>query len=213
MLLELSEILACPVCGPPQVMVAVVYEAAGHRVIRGFLGCPACDSRFPIEQGSVHLVSEDSGEPPVAPPSVPIPGPDETAMLLGAVLGLAGGSGHLLLSPGLAAVADAVARSAEKWEVVSLLAAPTEWETPPGNVSRIVVPSGAAPPVLGGRCGAAALAGDPGPVRISEYASALTPPGRLAIIAPGSGAVESMRTAGLEVIASDERVAVASRRS
>ena len=58
MLLELSEILACPACGPPQVMVAVVHESAGHRVTHGFLGCPACDSRFPIEEGTVHLVPQ-----------------------------------------------------------------------------------------------------------------------------------------------------------
>ena len=32
MLLELSEVLACPQCGPPQVMVAVVQESVGHRV-------------------------------------------------------------------------------------------------------------------------------------------------------------------------------------
>ena len=58
MLLELSEVLACPRCGPPQVMVAVVHESVGHRVTRGFLGCPTCDSRFPIEERAGNVLGQ-----------------------------------------------------------------------------------------------------------------------------------------------------------
>lgn len=213
MLLELSEILACPECGPPQVMVAVVHEALGHRVTRGFLGCPACDSRFPIEEGVVHLGGQESPDSEVGSIAQMVPVSEEAAMLAGAVLDLARGSGYLLVAPELETIADAVAALAERWEVVSLGAIGSNKGGQSVNVSRIVVPDGESAPVLPGRCRAAVLSGDPSPHRIREFAGALGPLGRLAVITPGPGAVAAMQDAGLEVIASDERVAVASRRS
>jgi uncharacterized protein YbaR (Trm112 family) len=213
MLLELSEILACPQCGPPQVMVAVVHESVGHRVTRGFLGCPTCDSRFPIEERAVYLERQESGEPAEAPASWRVSLAEESAMLIGAVLDLAQGSGHVLLGSELSDVADAVASLAERWEVVSLSDVRPAHETRSTNVSRIVLSGGAFPPVLPGRLGAAALAGDPGPDRVRQFAATLRSVGRLAIVAPGPGAVGAMQEAGLELIAVDERVAVASRRS
>ncbi len=206
MLLELSEILACPHCGPPQVMVAVVHEAAGHRVGRGFLGCPACDSRFAIEEGVVHLGASAAAEP-VAPV------PEQASMLLGAVLGLADGGGYLLLASELASIADAVAALSGRWEVIALDPDGPGGSTASVNVSRIVVPGGSVPPVLPGRCGAVALSGESTPERIRVFARAVGPLGRLAILDPAPEATAAMREAGLEVIASDARVAVASRRS
>lgn len=213
MLLELSEILACPQCGPPQVMVAVVHESVGHRVTSGFLGCPTCDSRFPIEESTVYLQRQESGEPPEASAPSPVSLTDESAMLIGAVLDLARGSGHVLLGPELVEVADAVAALAERWEVASLCGVRPPHAATSANVSRILLSAGESPPVLPGRFGAAALAGDPAPERVRQFASALRSLGRLAIVVPGPGAAAAMQEAGLEVIASDERVAVASRRS
>ena len=217
MLLELSEVLACPACGPPQVMVAVVHESVGHRVARGFLGCPACNARFSIEAGVVDLIRE-SDEPaapgsPGASPPVPGPESDDEAVLVGAVLDLARGGGRVLLGPRLAGIAVAVGALAERWEVVSLVdARPAE---APGSdrISRLIVPAVGRLPLLRGRFGAAALAGDPDADRLREVAAALAPLARLAIVAPGAGVVSAMQEAGLEVIAADERVAVGSRPS
>jgi len=193
-------------------MVAVVHEAVGHRVMAGFLGCPECDSRFSIEDGTVHLVCRDAPEPQRDPPVFSLPRSDETAVLVGAVLDLARGTGYVLLGPGLAAIADAVAALAEGWEVV-LLTGDRPGEAPDStHLSPVVVSDGMSVPVLRGRFGAAALAGDPGTDRVSEVAAAVRPLGRIAIVAPGPGAVPAMRDAGLEVFAADQRVAVASRR-
>jgi len=211
-LLELSEILACPVCGPPQVMVAVVHEAVGHRVTSGFMGCPACAARFPIEEGTVHLVPQGVAEVPSAPLALSGSGSDETAVLVGAVLDLARGHGHVLLGPELAAIADAVAALAEGWEIVSLMNSRPDEAPESANVSRVVVGEVEHLPVLRGRFGAAALGGDPEADRIRAIAAALAPLGRLAIVEPGPGAVAAMRDAEFEVIAADDRVAVASRR-
>ena len=194
-------------------MVAVVHEAVGRRVTRGFLGCPACDSRFPIEAGAVYLAPPEARESETARTSPPSPVSEEAAMLVGAVLDLAQGTGHLLLAPELETIVEAVAGLAERWEVVSLGTNPPEDDERSGNVSRIMVSEGDPVPVLSGRCRAAALAGDPTSLRVRQFASALGPLGRLAILAPGPGAVGAMLEAGLEVMASDERVAVASRPS
>lgn len=217
MLLELSEVLACPACGPPQVMVAVVHESAGHRVTRGFLGCPACDARFPIEEGVVDLTREENGRGDTRLPdaSLAAPGPtsDETAILVGAVLDLSRGSGRVLLGPGLAGIAVAVGTLAERWEVVSLVGARPAEVSGYDRISRLIVPEAGRLPLLRGRFGAAALAGDPSADRLREVAAALVPLARLAIVAPGTGVVSAMQEAGLEVIAADERVAVGSRPS
>ncbi len=217
MLLELSEVLACPVCGPPQVMVAVVHESVGHRVTRGFLGCPACDARFSIEAGVVDLTREDGGRgvsgSPGADLAVPGPTSDEAAVLVGAVLDLAQGSGHVLLGPGLSGIAGAVGALAERWEVVSLVGAPPPEASGSDRISRLIVPEAGPLPLLRARIGAAAVAGDPDADRLREVAAALVPLARLAVVAPGTGVVGAMQEAGLEVIAADERVAVGSRPS
>jgi SAM-dependent methyltransferase len=192
-------------------MVAVVHESTGHRVIRGFLGCPACESRFSVDDAVVYL--KELGSPPSPGESTESPGSlaDEGALLVGAVLELAQGNGYALLGPELVGIADDVAALAGGWEIVSLTRArPATARSV--NLSRIVVPEAAPPPVLRGRFGAVALAGDQSAGRIREFASALRPHGRLAIVTPGQGAVAELRDAGLEVIASDDRVAVASRR-
>jgi hypothetical protein len=198
-------------------MVAVVHESVGHRVTRGFLGCPACDARFSIDEGVVDLTWEEDGRgAPGAPGAfLPVPGPtaDEAAVLVGAVLDLARGSGRVLLGPGLAGIAVAVGALAERWEVVSLLGARPAEVQGSDRISRLVVPEVGRLPLLRGRFGAAALAGDPSVDRLREVATALVPLARLAIVAPGTGVVSAMREAGLEVIAADERVAVGSRPS
>lgn len=209
MRLELSEVLACPSCGPPQVMVAVVHASVGHRVTSGFLACPACNARFPVVEGVVQLAGEAV---PSRQTGVEEPLPADSAVVLGAVLNLASGSGRALLGPGLTPIADEVASLAPGWEVVSLAIS----QLPAGesrNLSRVVVSGDEPPPVLKGRFGAVGLAGDVRVERAREFAAALGPLGRLAVVAPGADAAKAMKEAGLELLAADDRVAVASRRT
>jgi uncharacterized protein YbaR (Trm112 family) len=215
MLLELSEVLACPRCGPPQVMVAVVHESVGRRVRSGFLGCPACDSRYPVEEGAVYLTARDEDGPDAAsgPPDPFDPDPAEGAVLLAAVLDLTGRSGYVLLGPGLEGLAGATAAVSESCEVVSLASGGEIPAAAESELSRIVGCGEAPVPVLSGRFTAAALAGDADERLVREFARALGPRGRLAVLHPAPGAVDAMREAGLEVIAADPRVAVASRAS
>jgi hypothetical protein len=148
---------------------------------------------------------------PVEPPALP----EEPALLLGAVLDLGRGRGRLLLAPELAGLADALTGLAERWEVVSTLrdgpdpGAPEPVE----RLTHVVLPRGCEVPVLPGRFQAAALAGSPDPGRLSQYARALAPLGRMAVLVPASDTAEAIDDAGLDLVAADARVAVAVRRA
>jgi len=212
LLLELSEILACPTCGPPQVMVAVVHESEGRRVIGGFLGCPACDCRFEIVAGVVYFspLAEATSREPVGPL------PADSAALIGAVLELQTGSGHVLLGTGLEGLAPAVASLTERWEVVSLghrAAEGAERSERSAPLSRLVTGKGKPLPLLPGRIGAAAVHGEESTDEIRHVAAALRQAGRLAILSPGPTAPADLWEAGLEVLAADARVIVAARRA
>ena len=224
MRLELSEIIACPSCGPPCVMVAVVAEASGPRVKSGFLGCPACQSRFPIEEGVLWLVDRDdpgAGESEADRAGEPVGGLDAhradtegEAILVAAVLGLGEGHGCVLLGPGLAPIAAEVAAMAARWEVLSLVTGSPPAVEGPENLSRVVVGLEALP-VLGGRCAAAAVAGDAAGrfegERAGAFAGTLSPLGRLAVVRPGPESEQEVRRAGLRVVSVDPRVVLAAR--
>ncbi len=212
MLLELSEILACPVCGPPQIMVAVVHESESHRVIAGFLGCPACDSRFEIIAGVVYFSPSDGTAGPEALSHAPVGRlPEDSATLIAAVLELQKGSGYVLLGPGLEGLAQAVAALAERWEVVSLGRRAAEGTEELAVLSRLITGESRPFPLLPGRFDAAAMHGDVGADEIRYVATALGQAGRLAIVSPGPSAAQDLREAGLGVLAADARVIVAAR--
>lgn len=61
MLLDLSEVFVCPVCRPTQGLVVLVDEIRDRRVLRGHLGCPACDARYPVERGTLRFDAVTAG--------------------------------------------------------------------------------------------------------------------------------------------------------
>lgn len=70
MLLDLSEVFVCPRCRPDQGLVVLVDEIRDRRVVRGHLGCPECDARFPVEDGVLRFGAAD-GAPEAAPGARP----------------------------------------------------------------------------------------------------------------------------------------------
>lgn len=142
MFLELAEALDCPRCREAFGLVAFVAEAEGRRVLAGRLGCPLCEVEYPILEGAIDFadpeVDRETGaqaEPATGvatgegPPSAASPPPDtgELPLRLAALLGVGERSGIVvLLGPGLGAHGPAVARLAERAEVISWLPEPVE---------------------------------------------------------------------------------------
>jgi uncharacterized protein YbaR (Trm112 family) len=214
-LLELSEILACPACGPPQVMVAVVHSAEGRRVTEGFLGCPACEARFAITDAVARLVVE--GAPGRVEPSDSgsTLAPD-TPVLLAALMGLEAGHGPVLLARGLAGAAAGLAGLAPSTEVIQLTGPGTANEEEGGEegrgagISRVAVTAGALP-FQSGRLWGIGLAGPSDVDLLQEAARLLVPGGRVVVVRPSGEAPRAAEAAGLEVLAVDERALLATR--
>lgn len=163
MLLELSEVLACPNCLPPQTLVVFVEEMRGRRVLHGHLGCPQCESRFPVRRGTLFFggfepargarkaeqvrrgwrgPTEDPGAARAAGEARAV---SELAIEVVALLDVRGRSGVILLDEGLAPVAREVVRLAEGAEIMALTAGADPLESadaasaaedePPGRIA------------------------------------------------------------------------------
>lgn len=173
--LELSELLACPRCGPGQGLVVSVDRIEDRRVREGWLACPGCDARYPIGRGGIDFGEAaggggDSGG-----------GDPEDAVRVAALLGLREGGGVVLLGAGLESAAAGVAELAGGVEVLALSLAPDGPAAP--RVTRLLGVRGGALPLHGRRLRGAALAGG-SPELLAEAARVVRPGGRVAVLRP-----------------------------
>lgn len=205
MRLELSELLACPRCGPPRGVVVSVDRMERRRVLEGFLSCPECEARFPIRGGVIEF----------GPGADPAPGAgrdeqdSEDALRLAALLDLGEGGGFVLLGRGLSGVAPAVAELAPGVELVSLVDAPSAEAAARVNRARGV--SEASLPLRDGRLRGAALVGGGGGA-LAEAARAVRPGGRVVVLRPAAGIASAASGLPLDVLASEPAAIVAARR-
>lgn len=220
MLLELAEVLACPSCGPPQVLVAVVGSSEGRCVTEGFLGCPACESRFSIRAGVADLRRDPGSEDTMAGPSrAPTTGEEEAvapaggAMLLAALLAESSGPGPILLGPGVSGAAEELASLVADRDIVALLAHADRIprRASPGRVTRLITDREGRLPLLPGRVPAAAFAGGMSEGLAHEVCRILGSGGRLVVLRPAGGDQALVQSAGLSVQASDPRAILATR--
>ncbi|GAG30126.1 unnamed protein product, partial [marine sediment metagenome] len=147
MLLDLSEALACPACGPPQGVIVLVERMEDRRVIDGRLDCPVCEARFPLRDGVV-----DFGAAPDPERSVPAADPED-AVTAAALLGIRHGRGLVVVGSGLGAAAAQISSLCGGCEVVWLepRGLPADNSTEPG---RVMAPGqGAVTSLLGGQAG------------------------------------------------------------
>lgn len=219
---QLSEILSCPECGPAQGLVVMVEELDDEgRVREGELGCSRCEGWYPVEGGVVDLVaaggeeaggrSGGSGSAAVRATEDEHPQPDELAVEVGALLDVRGMRGVLVLGPGLAAAGGGVAGMAEEARALCLARA---GEEPPrgagADLCTLVRSPRGAVPVLPGKAAGVAL-WNPSGEELEQARAALAPGARLALLRPNGEAREELAASGLEVLASEERAAVARR--
>jgi uncharacterized protein YbaR (Trm112 family) len=197
-LLDLTEILACPSCGPPNGLILLVESAEGRRVRRGTLGCPQCEESFPIEDGCIRLgpfVIESASDSPRddAPDSTVV---RETGILLAALCALDGKRGYVLLGPGLQHVAGELGSLVPAVEVVQV-----------GPAADAVVPTaGPGLPFLDDGFVAAAFQ-PAGAVLPADGARVVRVGGRIVVLGELSPA-RAQLGASVRLLAADERASV-----
>lgn len=217
---QLSEILSCPRCGSPQGLVVMVDDLDGEgRVREGDLGCSRCERRYPVAGGVVDLRPGDAGaagaEEGVSPAESPSrggrPPRDELAVEVAALLDVRGLRGALVLGPGLAAAGGRVAEMAGEARALCLAGADEEPPRGPGSSLCTLVRSPPdTVPVLPGKAAGVAL-WRPAAEVVGPAGAALAPGARLAVLRPDPEARRELASSGLEVVASEERAAVARR--
>lgn len=221
MQIELSEILTCPECRSPQGLVVLVDELDGEgRVRRGRLGCSRCERRYPVRGRVVDLrldgMEADPPPPRDADGLADADGPAEEALTaeIGGLLDLGSVSGPVVLGHGLARVAGPLVGLVGG---VSILALAGESAPAPGDGSTgstgpftlVLAPAGRLP-LLPGKAGGVAL-WKPGTGALEDACRALAPGARLAVLRPDGEARRELDSSDLEILASEERAAVARR--
>jgi uncharacterized protein YbaR (Trm112 family) len=228
-LLDLSESLACPRCGPPRGLVVLVDRMEGRRVRDGRLDCPGCENRFPLRDGVIRFDLAGAGPPsPASAADGPEEGPAgreegattrpagdpdaEDAVVAAALLGIRHGRGVLVAGPGFAPAAE-LSRLCGGCEVVRVVApeeSPAAVRSQDAVTPLVGVAAGSLP-LLAGRALGVVLAGG-SPAETGEAARVLVPGGRLVVLRPVAGALEGPGGPAFEPVAADPRALVARRR-
>jgi uncharacterized protein YbaR (Trm112 family) len=209
MYILLTDILACPRCGPEFGVVLLADRVGERRVLEGRLGCPNCREQYPIHHGVLDVRTAGDavagGESPSPDPSVQ--GDDaEAAVRLAALLGLADARGTVLIAGAGAALADAVSALVEEIEVAALTPEPPAGDERAG-VSRIAGGGGRFPfrdRTLRG----VALTGGADDALLAEGVRVLQPGGRLVVEHAGPGTAERLAGLGAQVMLDQEGTVV-----
>ncbi|MEJ7810058.1 MAG: hypothetical protein WKG32_06510 [Gemmatimonadaceae bacterium] len=204
MFIELVDSLRCVRPHELTWLVAVAERTEGRDIVRGTLGCPACQAEYLIVRGVVDFASGASGDgsPGEAAPDPDAAGAAELALHAAAFLDLVSPGGFVVLAGDWARAAPALAATVDGVHVLGLN--PTLALESGEGVS--VARATGTIPVRPGACRGIALDDDDGEAGYVEAAvAALRPGGRL--IAPASCAVPP----GIAMLARDERYWVGER--
>ncbi len=223
--LILTDVLACPRCGPPFGLILLPDAVEERRVLEGVLGCPNCHGRYAVRSGLADLrppgsVAEEEPPPADAAAVDPSALPEaeggsgsasERAVRLAALMGLEipGAVGRhiaLLVGPA-AALAPMLAALSEELEVVAAgPAAGGRLESP--GVSRVRV-SGRLP-FFDRSLRGVTLSGEAGAPLVAEGLRVLHPLGRLVLEDAPPDARARVERAGGRVLAAEGQTIVAS---
>jgi uncharacterized protein YbaR (Trm112 family) len=205
---DLIETLRCPRPHEESWLVATFERMSGRQVVEGRLGCPVCRAEFRIADGAVRFdtpaAAETAAEPRTAPPPSE---PHDAALRLAALLGLAEGSGVVVLAGSWSREGPAIAELVPDHHL--LLLNPSEWRHPVDEAAQsisVVVAPGRVPVAAGSLRGVALDERNAGAVLAADAVRALRAGGRL--VAPASSPLPD----GVGELARDDTVWVAERR-
>jgi uncharacterized protein YbaR (Trm112 family) len=194
--LLLTDRLTCPRCGPEFGLILLADRLEERRILEGFLGCPNCRERYPVEGGFGDLRAPPRGELPPVPPHLSVPDPDDTTRIA-ALLGVPRGPGHVLLVGGLARHAPSLARAVEDLEVIAVDPDLRAW-TEQAGVSRIAVAPGL--PFFRGALRGAALDGGCEPAFLREAGRVVAPFARVVVDGARDATAKGLEEMGFEIL-------------
>ena len=198
----LTDLLACPRCGPEFGLILLAEHIQDRRVLDGEVGCANCREHFRVDDGLADLRWPRSAAPDPAPASAPVQtGRDaEAAVRIAAPLGIMRGPGRVLLSGRSAATAQALAELVDdvEWVAVGDDARQVQERT---GVSRVLATPSRLPFFSGMFRGAVWTGGDDASIR--ETMRILMPGGRLLVPDPDRPRREAVLATGAEVVLDD----------
>ena len=201
MYLLLTDVLACPECGPDNGLVLLSEDVRDRRVLEGQLGCPQCERRYPVRGGLADFVPE--GERDQDPEGL-----EETPLRVAALMGVAEGPASVLLCGASPQLAAAVAGLVPRLEV-AVTDARTDTEPEQPGVSRLR--TGKRLPFYGASLRAVTLFGAAASTRLEEAVRVLHPTGRLVLMGTDAPAETELARHGLQLLAREGQTAVLKR--
>ena len=193
----LTDILACPRCGPQFGLVLLADRVEDRRVDAGVLGCSNCREKYPIRSGVIDF----GGSAEVVLPDAPV---DER---LAALLGVTHGPAFVLLAGPARAQAASLAALIDELEVVTIDGAGAT--TRPG-VNPLLV-EGSRLPIVSMKVSGVALTGTAADALLEEGARVTAATGRLVLEPAPADAAERLARSGLRVAAQQNDTVVAVR--
>jgi uncharacterized protein YbaR (Trm112 family) len=200
--LVLTDILSCPRCGPEQGLIVLSHRMVDRRILEGRLGCPICESQYPIHSGVADLRTEPADAQASETRA-------HTALELAALMGVAQGPGFALISGGTPRLAAELAETVADLEWIALggnLEAQPERE----GVNRLAVDSANVP--VRARSVRGAIVLDRGR-SLRDIVRALRPAARLVLAQPDDAMIAELSELGMRIIARNDALLVAERSS
>lgn len=201
--IQLTDILACPVCGPPFGLIVRSDRMRDRHIVEGALACPNCERKFPVLGGVALLDPADErigGDTAAAADDAD----PAAAIRIAALLGLTEARGWVLLAGPAAATADAVRGLADNIEVVA-----DARYAPDGSGNRIAL--GDRLPFYDAKLHGIWLSGDSADRWLEEAARTLHPIGRLVTEPAPADYTTRIEAAGMKIIAEQDRTVLAVR--
>jgi len=209
MLIVLTDVLACPRCGPEFGLLVMAERLQDRRVVEGSLGCANCRQLYPIRDGLADLRYPPDAEPAAAlagsfrPPEFD----DEAALRIAALLGVTGGPGVLLIAGPGAAMAREIAAIVPETGIVGVGPETLTLADHEGG-SRVLVMTGL--PFRNDSARGVALTGWAASALLEEGVRTAAPGARLVLDPAPQECVQRLSAAGATLLLLQDRIAVAS---